>query len=352
MESYNIIGLMSGTSADGLDVVLCRFEGSDYNWKYTPIKAKTYEYDSETKAKMLSLHTLSAEDLKRADVWFGNFSADAINEFRKDISEHIDLVASHGHTVFHNPSEGYTMQIGDGNVIAKKTKIPTVFDFRSGDVALGGQGAPLVPIGDELLFGEYDACLNLGGFSNISMRNRHGERIAFDISPVNIIMNEYARKLGKNYDANGDIAASGKTIPALLKKLSAIRYYRQKPPKSLGREWVEKEMKPILAEYDSETIADMLNTLSVHIGTEIGKAIGSCGKVLVTGGGAYNKFLIDNISRNCNSEIIIPDDTTINYKEAIIFAFLGLLRLNGKNNCLSSITGAKKDSCCGVVATL
>ena len=182
------------------------------------------------------------------------------------------------------------------------------------------------------------------------MRNRQGERIAFDISPVNIIMNEYARKLGKNYDANGDIAASGKTIPTLLKKLSAIRYYRQKPPKSLGREWVEQEMKPILAEYASETVANMLNTLSVHIGTEIGKAIGSCGKVLVTGGGAYNKFLIDNIRRNCNSEIIIPDDTTINYKEAIIFAFLGLLRICGKNNCLSSITGAKKDSCCGVVA--
>lgn len=350
MESYNIIGLMSGTSADGLDVVLCKFEGSGYNWKYTPIKAKTYEYDSETKAKMLSLHTFSAEDLKRADVWFGNFSADAINEFRKDIAEHIDLVASHGHTVFHNPSEDYTMQIGDGNVIAKKTKIPTVFDFRSGDVALGGQGAPLVPIGDELLFGEYDACLNLGGFSNISMRNKQGERIAFDISPVNIIMNEYARKLGKNYDANGDIAASGKTIPALLQKLSAIRYYSQKPPKSLGREWVEREMKPILAEYASETIADMLNALSVHIGAEIGKAIGSCGKVLITGGGAYNKFLIDNIRRNCNSEIIIPDDTTINYKEAIIFAFLGLLRICGKNNCLSSITGARNDSCCGVVA--
>ena len=323
MESYNIIGLMSGTSADGLDVVLCRFDGSDYNWKYTPIKAKTYEYDSETKAKMLSLHTLSAEDLKRADVWFGNFSADAINEFRKGISEHIDLVASHGHTVF---------------------------DFRSGDVALGGQGAPLVPIGDELLFGEYDACLNLGGFSNISMRNKQGERIAFDISPVNIIMNEYARILGKNYDANGDIAASGKTIPALLKKLSSTKYYKQKPPKSLGREWVEQEMKPILAEYASETVADMLNRQSVHIGAEIGKAIGSCGKVLVTGGGAYNKFLIDNIRRNCNSEIIIPDDTTINYKEAIIFAFLGLLRICGKNNCLSSITGAKKDSCCGVVA--
>ena len=350
MESYNIIGLMSGTSADGLDVVLCKFEGSDYNWKYTPIKAKTYEYDAETKAKMLSLHTLSAEDLKRADVWFGNLSANAINDFRKDISKQIDFVASHGHTIFHNPQEGYTMQIGDGNVIAKKTNLPTIYDFRSGDVALGGQGAPLVPIGDELLFGQYDACLNLGGFSNISMRNDRGERIAFDISPVNIIMNEYARLLGKNYDENGDIAASGKFIPALLNELSAIKYYGQKPPKSLGREWVEQTMKPILAKYQSESVPDILNTLSVHIGTEIGKAIDKCGKVLVTGGGAYNKFLIGNIRQNCNSEIIIPDDTTINYKEAIIFAFLGLLRICGKNNCLSSITGAKKDSCCGVLA--
>lgn len=350
MKNLNAIGLMSGTSADGLDVVLCEFRYNEGKWDYNTTKSQTFDYDATTKSKMLMLHTLSAEDLKRADVWFGQFSAKCVNEFKKNILQPIDIIASHGHTVFHNPTEGYTMQIGDGNIIAKQTGITTVYDFRSGDVALGGQGAPLVPIGDELLFGNYDACLNLGGFSNISMHNEKGARIAFDISPVNIIMNEYARMLGKNYDEGGKIASSGEIIPELLSELDNIEFYNQKPPKSLGREWVEREMKPILAKYANENIADILNTLVNHIAGQIGKIVNNKGKVLVTGGGAYNKYLIDKIKNVSNAEIVIPDNITINFKEAIIFAFLGTLRIFGEDNCLSSITGATRNSCCGIIA--
>ncbi len=350
MRNCNAIGLMSGTSADGLDVVFCRFEEVGGKWKYEVLKSQTFDYDAETKSKMLSLHKLSAEDLKRADVWFGRFSASAVNVFKKDIREQIDLIASHGHTVFHNPNEAYTLQIGDGNVIAKQTGIKTIYDFRSGDVALGGQGAPLVPIGDELLFGNYDACLNLGGFSNVSLRNEKGTRIAFDISPANIILNEYARKLGKNFDNNGEIASSGKLIPQLLAELDNLEFYTQNPPKSLGREWVDNSMKPVLAKFENEPECDILHTLSAHISGQIGKALFKRGKILVTGGGAFNKYLIENIKQKSQSEIVIPDSETINFKEAIIFAFLGVLRFYGENNCLSSITGASRNSCCGIIS--
>ncbi|MCF0207572.1 MAG: anhydro-N-acetylmuramic acid kinase, partial [Bacteroidales bacterium] len=236
MSDFYAIGLMSGTSVDGLDVVLCRFCNNDGKWSYSVLKSQTYDYDAGTRSRLLNAHTLSAEELRCLDVEFGRLSAGFVNDFRKGLDAKIDLIASHGHTVFHNPSKAYTLQIGDGNVIAKLTGLTTVYDFRSGDVALGGQGAPLVPIGDELLFPDYDACLNIGGFSNVSMKNESGTRIAFDISPANIILNEYARNLGMPYDDGGRVAASGSVVSPLLDALNNLEYYTQKPPKSLGRE--------------------------------------------------------------------------------------------------------------------
>lgn len=350
MKSYNIIGLMSGTSADGLDIVLCNFQKDNTKWQYKVLKSQTIDYTPSQRAKLLDLHKFSATDLRKADIDFGRFSAESVNDFCKDLPYSIDFIASHGHTVFHEPALHYTLQIGDGNCIAKQTGITTIYDFRSGDIALGGQGAPLVPIGDELLFGDYDACLNLGGFSNISFRNGNGTRIAFDICPVNIIMNEYARRLGKKYDNGGEIAASGKCIKELLNELNVLDFYKKSYPKSLGREWVENTMMPILAKYENYNIPDILNTLICHISYQIVEVIKSRKNVLITGGGAYNSFLIETIRESCSTEIIIPENSIINYKEAIIFAFLGVLRINNENNCLASITGADRDSCCGIIA--
>lgn len=349
MDFFYALGLMSGTSCDGLDVVLTHFDFSDNTPKFEVIKSKTYNYDQQTRKMLLSLHLLSAEELRRADINFARLSAAAVNDFTKDINVEIDFIASHGHTVFHNPSENYTFQIGDGNTIAKLTGIKTVFDFRSGDIALGGQGAPLVPIGDELLFCNYDACLNIGGFANISKLSGE-KRIAYDIAPANIVINNYARKEGKEYDNNGELAQQGKIIASLLEALSNLNYYSQKPPKSLGREWVEQTFIPIVETYPSYSNTDILRTLTEHIAQKIANELNDCKNALITGGGAYNSFLIQAIKRYCKTNLVIPNDIIINYKEAIIFALLGALRLNEKDNCLANITGAKRNSCCGLVA--
>jgi anhydro-N-acetylmuramic acid kinase len=282
---------------------------------------------------------------------YGTYLGNQLNEFLKN--QHIKpmLVASHGHTIFHQPDKKLTFQLGDGNCIAAACGITTISDFRSMDVALGGQGAPLVPIGDELLFGEYDLCLNLGGFANISFRTDH-KRIAFDICPVNFVLNLLAASLGEEYDAEGCIAAAGKIDQKLLNTLNSLEYYRTPHPKSLGREWVENHVFSALEGSDL-SIHDKMCTFVEHIALQCGNIINPASrtgmKLLVTGGGAHNDFLVKQIARHSNVHIVVPDKLTIDYKEALIFAFLGLLRLLGKVNCLSSVTGASRDSCGGVM---
>jgi anhydro-N-acetylmuramic acid kinase len=276
--------------------------------------------------------------------------AEAINSWLGD-GPRPDFIASHGHTVFHQPGIGLTTQIGNGAVIAARTGIPTVCDFRTKDVALGGQGAPLVPIGDELLFGDFDACLNLGGISNISYRIGN-KRVAYDISPCNMALNALANRAGQPYDQDGQLAKEGVIIPELLQKLNNLAYYHQNPPKSLGKEWYDEVFSPVLASFlSNHSVADLSRTVVEHIAVQIIANVPKAARtMLVTGGGAHHTFLIQQIQHQRDTlKVIVPDDLIVDYKEALIFAFLGLLRLEGENNCLRSVTGAKKDCCGGCV---
>src|SRR5690606_708217 len=246
-----------------------------------------------------------------------------------------DLIASHGHTVFHNPTENYTLQIGNGNAIRLETGVKTVYDFRTQDVLLGGQGAPLVPIGDELLFGNYDACLNLGGISNISFR-KNDKRIAFDVSPFNLVLNHLAEKSGKPFDENGNLAKSGKVNFDLLNQLNSLKYYQTQPPKSLGIEFCYENIFPLIEQSKLET-KDLLATFVEHFAFQIALVLNQnfVQNVLVTGGGAYNEFFIKTLNAKTSTEIILPENQIIDYKEALVFALMGLLKIENQINVLA-----------------
>jgi anhydro-N-acetylmuramic acid kinase len=283
---------------------------------------------------------------------FGKFIGESVNVFIDKFSlQKPDIVCSHGHTVFHEPASKFTLQIGNGNIISERTGIICVSDFRSLDVSLGGQGAPLVPVGDQHLFSEYDACLNLGGFSNISFKER-GERLAFDICPVNISLNPLANLLNKPFDYNGEIARSGHLQPELLKQLNALPIYKLDKRPSLAREWLEKVFNPVIENTNCCT-EDKLRTVTEHVAEQISVVINSrvgAGRVLVTGGGTRNGFLMERLSQLSSVEVVIPNEEILDYKEALIFAFLGVLRMRDQNNVLRSVTGAQTDSCSGLVS--
>ena len=339
---YRVLGVMSGTSLDGVDFATCSFQKNE-NWNFNIEKCTTTKYTKLWKDTLQNLYTKDKENIAKINIEYGKYLGNLINTFLYE--NKVDFIASHGHTIFHNPDKNYTLQIGDGNAIAKTTKITTINDFRSLDVSLNGQGAPLVPIGDLHLFSDYKYCINLGGFANISIKESKSIT-AFDICPVNIVMNVLSKKLGKEYDENGDSAKKGNLIPKLLETLNNLAFYHQKPPKSLGREWVEEFINPILlSTYKTE---DVLNTFCEHIAMQIGKHLINK-EVLFTGGGVYNQYLMSRIRHYSNAEIIIPSKKIIDYKEALIFAFLGVLRNRNEVNCLKSVTGAIRDNCGGVI---
>jgi anhydro-N-acetylmuramic acid kinase len=349
MNNYNVIGLMSGTSLDGLDIAYCHFEKNSDKWKYQIIRACTIPYSAEWQDRLKSAERGSAMELTQTDHHYGQLLGKLTKSFIDDNHLGPEFIASHGHTVFHQPQNRLTLQIGSGAAIAAETGLPVVCDFRSMDVALGGQGAPLVPIGDRLLFPEYDYCLNLGGIANISNENC-GRRIAFDICPANMVLNSLANQIDIPYDENGETARQGELNLQLLTKLNDLEYYQKNPPKSLGKEWVLSEFFPIL-ELSEIPVKDKLMTVSGHIAYQISKAVQSSKnrKMLVTGGGAFNTFLMEKIREQCQLEIIIPDPDTVNFKEALIFAFLGVLRWRNEVNCLRSYTGASHDNSGGAV---
>jgi anhydro-N-acetylmuramic acid kinase len=348
MKTYFAIGLMSGTSLDGLDI--CYVEFTYPTMKFQIHHAKTLEYDFQWKERLKNSIHLSGEELTKLDVDYGFLLGEMVSEFiQNNTIQNLDFIASHGHTVFHNPNEFYTLQIGNGRCIYAKTGIKTIFDFRTQDVILGGQGAPLVPIGDELLFGEYDACLNLGGFSNISFRQNQN-RIAFDICPVNIILNHLAEKIGFKYDTNGEIARNGKISDEFVQKLNQIEFYHQKPPKSLGIEWCLEKIHPILNKLNLST-EDLIASFTEHISIQITEIfnqneIKNC---LITGGGAYNQYLISLIQEKTSTEIILPEPQIIEFKEALIFALMGMLKLENQINIFQSVTGATQNHSAGLI---
>lgn len=348
-REYHVIGLMSGTSLDGLDIAYCRFVMVNGGWSFEIEKAVTIDYNSSWRGQLAGADALSGNDLWRLHVQLGHYFGKQVKEFIFQNNIHVDFVCSSGHTVFHRPELGYTAQIGDGSAIAAECGVNTVCDFRSMDVAFGGQGAPLVPIGDKLLFSNYAYCLNIGGISNISF-DHDGHRIAWDVSPANMLLNHYASEMNLLFDENGSIAESGTVHPTLLEQLNGVEYYHTEYPKSLGKEYVFNYFVPLIDRFDI-SIADKLATLCEHISMEVARATFSNKpqKILVTGGGAMNHFLISRIKAHSVHEIVVPDMKLINFKEALIFAFLGVLRIEKTCNSLKEVTGATQNSIGGAV---
>ena len=350
-KEYNVVGLMSGTSLDGIDLAWVHFfiEGDDYVWRIK--QTKHVDYGKETISIIKKAESGNALDVKNCDHHLGTIFGDALHNFCKKLHHKIDLIASHGHTLFHDPDNGYTFQAGNGTIIKEITSIPTVFDFRSQDVALGGQGAPLVPNVEKHLFKDFDIFLNFGGICNISII-QEDTFIGYDISPFNLPLNYLAEKLGVKYDEGGKLAASGKLIATLKKCWDSLDYYDQLPPKSLGREWVEKYF---ISNFEGYKIEDLLHTVSHHIAEKIAQKINQYAtpnsKILATGGGVYNTFVVDLIKSkiSLSKQFIIPKNEIIEYKEALCFAWLGVQRYRNKINIYSSVTGAQHDHSSGKV---
>lgn len=346
-KGYDIVGLMSGTSLDGLDMVACRFFQESGQWDYRVLASETREYPREWETRLANLTQAGGMELARAHTDLGHYMGLCVSAFVQKYHLQPLLVASHGHTVFHQPDSGFTLQIGDGAALAAECALTVVNDFRVMDVALGGQGAPLVPIGDELLFSQYDACLNIGGISNISFRYEE-RRVAFDISPANQVLNYFAALKGFPFDRDGLIARKGRVCDSCLEQLNALAFYRQPFPKSLGKEWVDAVCLPVLKASDL-SVEDALATAVEHIAYQIARVLNAyrIHTLLLSGGGARNIFLRERIvALASDTRCCLPSEEVIDYKEALIFAFLGLKRWLGQSNCLQSVTGASRD-CCG-----
>ena len=393
---YNVIGLMSGTSLDGTDLVFCSLHVIRGEWKYKIRHAETIPYPDSWKNRLQLLPKGSAFDFALTDTDYGHYLGRLIRDFIERHKIHPDFIASHGHTIFHDPALRLTSQIGNGAAIAAETGLPVINDFRSLDVALGGQGAPLVPIGDRLLFGDYDFCLNLGGFSNISFENNN-TRYAFDICPLNVVLNHLTELLGYPFDEGGNFARLGKVDPDFLDALNRLPYYAKFPPKSLGIEWVREQIFPLIHNYfpsiplenDQRThqplqreaitiIHDCLATWCEHAAIQIARAATLIETIsprnpddiedevsqepgerpmadkmlLATGGGTFNQYLMERLAQYLRCKIIIPDRKTVNFKEALIFALLGALRWRGEVNSLKSVTGASHDATGGAIFNL
>lgn len=340
---------MSGTSLDGIDLAHCVFSVSEeHNWSYTIEVAETIAYPTSWKTRLQEAVHFSKGRLQTLNTEYTNFLGEVISTFIvKNSLENLDAVCSHGHTILHRPDKGITLQIGNLPQLAELVGENIVCDFRIQDVELGGQGAPLVPIGDRLLFGNYDYCLNLGGFANCSFEN-DGKRIAYDICPVNIVLNRYAELLGLPYDNGGQIAASGQLDKELLDTLNELSFYNQAPPKSLGLEWVQRHIFPLL---DASKIseANKLRTFTEHIAMQLAHQFAEGSRVLVTGGGAYNSYLLERVRGYKEVQLVVPDTILVEFKEALVFGLLGLLKLREEVNCLASVTGARMDHSSGVV---
>ena len=353
--SYTILGLMSGTSVDGIDLAMVEFTKEEH-WKFKILTAQTRKYSKEWQQKLRQAIDLTPDALTRLDHEYTAYLAHEINAFLKENQiAKVDAIASHGHTVLHRPEEGITYQIGNREELARLVNNLVICDFRVQDVKLGGQGAPLVPIGDQLLFSAYDACINIGGFANISYdKNEH--RLAYDICPTNIVLNHYAEKLGMDYDKDGKIASASTINKALLKELNALPFYDANPPKSLGLEWVKKQIFPLL-ERTKDQPETIIATFTEHMAVQISEVLIRLDpqevelKVLLTGGGAYNTYLFERIQTLSGLKIVVPQGQLIEFKEALVFAFMGVLRLRNTPNILKSVTGAQTDHCAGIIFT-
>lgn len=353
-KKTNIIGLMSGSSLDGIDLVDVDF-WHDGKWHFEIVAKDNYDYDDDWRNSLANafyidnVKTFPETSLHALDIRYGQFLGQVTKQFIDKYSLKPEFVASHGHTIFHKPQEHYTLQIGDGQALANECGITVINDFRTEDVLKGGQGAPLVPIGDKLLFSDYPICLNIGGIANVSY-DVDSQRIAYDICIANQALNYLANRLSMPYDKDGLKARSGLIDNQLLSTLNSHPFYSQKYPKSLGREFFEDNIKPLLENRDD--IANLMATFVEHIAIQIGESVMTfpeTSQLLITGGGAKNKFLVERIQAHTKHHVVVPSDDIIDYKEALVFAFLGLLRSRNEINVLKSVTGAESDSSSGKI---
>lgn len=347
-STYRVIGLMSGTSLDGLDIAYCHFSFDNGQWHFNIKQATTEKYPKVLSEKIKKAATMNAKAFLLLHNELGYFFGKKVNEFIHQNKLVVDFISSHGHTIFHQPEKHFNFQIGNPAIIRQVTQLPVIADFRTKNIIAGGQGAPLVPIGDKLLFYQYDYCINIGGFANISYNNENNQRIAFDICPANIVLNRLASKTGNDFDKDGEIGKKGKVSHALLTELNTIPYYKQSFPKSLGTEWLTKHFLPVLDKYNLP-VENKTRTVYEHIVQQFQNILNRLpnGKILLSGGGTHNQFLLHLLKGNIKQIIVVPDQKIIDFKEALIFAFLGVLKKENTPNCLSSYTGAPEDMICG-----
>ena len=345
---------MSGTSLDGLDLVYCTIWKKLNQWQFEINATKSVDYDAAMTAQLKHAITLPSEELLQLHNSYGQWLGEQVSYFVEEQQLEVDLIASHGHTVHHQPDKGITLQIGSGQHLANNCKKKVVCDFRTNDVALGGQGAPLVPIGDQLFFGSHDFCLNLGGISNVSF-DHQGTRKAYDIGLANMILNHISSKINLKFDAGGAMASRGKLNTKMLEQLNALDYYRLDFPKSTGYEWFTEKVIPIV-DATEDTIENLLHTSIHHICEQIAIQITKNSSrnnatLWITGGGALNHFLIDMLQKKLGTVALVtlPSPTLIAFKEALVFALMGVLRIEQETNVLASVTGATSDSSSGVV---
>lgn len=354
MKTYKIVGLMSGTSLDGLDLCYCNITKDIGQWSFEIIETKSISYSEDMQSELRDSIFLKADALLQFHNTYGTWLGKQAKQFISDQKLEVDYIASHGHTTHHQPENGLTFQIGSGQHIANESGFKVICDFRTNDVSLGGQGAPLVPIGDQLFFGEYDFCLNLGGISNISLEQK-GKRIAYDIGLANMILNYITRKIDLAYDNGGELARSGRINQNMLDRLNALKYYLLPHPKSIGYEWFVDEVAPIV-DITDDTTENLLHTSIHHICEKVVQQVKlnstiKVGSLLVTGGGALNHFLIEVLQEKLgeSTNVVVPEKELIEFKEAVVFALMGALRAEQEINVLKSVTGAKRDSSSGVL---
>ena len=359
-EEYKVLGMMSGTSLDGLDMAYCRFWQEEGQWKYAIDEAATLPYSEGQKKELQEAIDLDPQALFDLHHRYGRWLGRMAKEFLENHDLKADFISSHGHTIHHRPEEGYTFQAGDGAEIAKHSDHTVICDYRTEDVKQGGQGAPLVPIGDRLLFYEYDYCLNLGGISNMSFE-QDDKRIAYDIGIANMLLNPLAQKADLAFDRDGALARQGSLNEALYEALNGLEYYTLLYPKSTGFEWFSETVWPLVESFD-DSPANLLHTAVQHIAHQISLSVKSTqqgygerrtenGELLATGGGAKNSFLIEQLQKKLEPSIkvVVPGDKLIDYKEALVFAMMGVLKIEDQTNVLASVTGGKSDLISGLV---
>jgi anhydro-N-acetylmuramic acid kinase len=351
---YQAIGLMSGTSMDGLDVVAVRFDKSDHQWQFQILASEVMAYDDFWDTTLRNLHKATLVEYAEINALYGQFLGDKVNEFifKHQLKGKFDVIGSHGHTILHQPQKSFTVQVGSGAHLAERTKIPVVSDLRSSDVAAGGQGAPIVPIGEKYLFPECNAFLNIGGIANIALHESE-KVIAYDVCPGNTPLNLLAVTVGQSYDANGNLARNGQLNLELFNQLNALPYYQKATPKSLHTDTILKDWMSVI-DAASCTLEDKLHTVGEHIAFQIGNAMQSVNisnfkQLMITGGGAKNSFLVERIQALIPQKVVVPNNTIIDFKEALVMAFFAVLRLRGEANCLSSVTGANRNVCGGAI---